>query len=349
MALEISAHSTDVTVQTAPLVANETAFAPDPLRARVLASRIQSSLAESLREIIEASRGIIEFDFDAAARQIRRIESATAVSPSVYARYYEILFAVAAQEHARASSLLTSFCETAVESPRLLFRNFSDADLGPGNAARYAYFLDSEKNQPINLTAVVDEGRFELARTTASDALRLLDDVVPELGGEIRQLLTEVVFARSAEGSEFIFGGASSFFLWGALLINAENEQSTVAMASSIVHECAHSLLFAIAAEQPLVQNDDSARYRSPLRPDPRPLDGIFHATYVSARMHYALSRLLKSELLDESAREEAAASAVKARQDFDDGLEVIATHATLTRLGEAILAASRAYMAGAS
>ncbi len=61
---------------------------------------------------------------------------------------------------------------------------------------------------------------------------------------------------------------------------------------AALLHETAHQLLFGLSLDQPVVENDVEERYASPLRPDPRPMDGIFHATFVCARMRYGYVRL---------------------------------------------------------
>jgi hypothetical protein len=44
---------------------------------------------------------------------------------------------------------------------------------------------------------------------------------------------------------------------------------------------------------KPLVENEVEELYPSPLRSDPRPIDGVVYATYVTARMDYAVTSLL--------------------------------------------------------
>ena len=83
------------------------------------------------------------------------------------------------------------------------------------------------------------------------------------------------------------------------------------------------------------VNNAVDELYHSPLRSDPRPLDGIFHATYVSARTHYAHRKLLESGVLS-AAEEDAVEQALIASQAaFRDGLRTLEEHASLTGLGQ--------------
>src|SRR5206468_121331 len=52
-----------------------------------------------------------------------------------------------------------------------------------------------------------------------------------------------------------------------------------------IVHECAHQHLFALQLIDPVVLNDKNELFDAPIRLQKRPMDGIFHACFVLARM----------------------------------------------------------------
>jgi len=87
----------------------------------------------------------------------------------------------------------------------------------------------------------------------------------------------------------------------------------------------------------------------SPLRRDPRPLDGIFHAAYVSARMHYAHSHAVESRVLSKRELNQARKALVASRTAFRDGLKTLNEHASLTPLGHRVMDAARTYMSGCS
>src|SRR5690606_17433047 len=116
----------------------------------------------------------------------------------------------------------------------------------------------------------------------------------PALHAEVEIIVRDIVLAKP-DGSNLIdYGGASSFGLWGAITINVETHCDWTQFYRQIVHETGHNLLFAIARGEPLVKADPSLRRPSPLRDDLRPLDGIFHAAYVSAREALAFEALLQ-------------------------------------------------------
>jgi HEXXH motif-containing protein len=173
----------------------------------------------------------------------------------------------------------------------------------------------------------------------------LLSDALPELAGEIRALVREVVLATSPDAAPFQFDGASAYQLWGLLFLNPKFHPTPVAVAEVLAHESAHSLLFGFTFDEPLVFNDDEERYASPLRPDPRPMDGIYHATYVSARMHWAMTRLAASPLADEEMRAAALKAAAADMENFEKGHEIVARHGRLSATGEALMREALAYM----
>jgi|GEM_PF-3704573 len=59
----------------------------------------------------------------------------------------------------------------------------------------------------------------------------------------------------------------------------------SVYFCEHIIHEVSHLHLHTLFAIDKLVLNAPSERYTAPIRPDPRPMYGIFHATFVLSRM----------------------------------------------------------------
>lgn len=116
-------------------------------------------------------------------------------------------------------------------------------------------------------------------------------------------------------------------------------------MAEGLVHEAAHLLLFGEARGERLVENDDSERHVSPLRDDPRPLDGIAHATFVLARMTYCTERMLASGSLTASERAETEVALARNCLDYRDGAGVVERHARLTEDGARMLGGAATYM----
>jgi HEXXH motif-containing protein len=175
----------------------------------------------------------------------------------------------------------------------------------------------------------------------------LLDRGLPDLAGEIRAIVHELLFAQAPAGAAIEFDGASHYQFWGLLLLNPRFHPTPLAVAEVLAHEAGHSLLFGMTIDEPLVTNPDTELYPSPLRLDPRPMDGIFHATFVSARMAWAMEELAASGVLDRDERERALAAAAVDRANFAKGMGVVDAHGALSETGRAVIEAARDWVEG--
>jgi HEXXH motif-containing protein len=175
----------------------------------------------------------------------------------------------------------------------------------------------------------------------------LLDRGFPEMAAEIRELLREIVIAAGPEDPKALtFDGSSSYMLWGATLLNARGQKNVLDTAQALAHESGHNLLFGYCASGPLVENPDDELFPSPLRIDLRPMDGIVHATYVVARMHQTLERLLGAGVLSADESRAALADLELHRRNFASGDGVIREGGRLTPLGAELIESARDYMA---
>lgn len=107
-----------------------------------------------------------------------------------------------------------------------------------------------------------------------------------------------------------------------------------------LVHETAHLHLDQIMEFDPLVLNDPSHRYSSPIRKDPRPMRGVYHATFVLARLVHMYERL--DALADRSDVDIVKARTEIVRAALAKGLDTIEEHALLTDEGYRMYRAMR-------
>jgi len=213
---------------------------------------------------------------------------------------------------------------------------------------RLRRWWDIEPDNAMALTAS-SEQELAAAREWVPYALTRLRECAPELHGEVVGIVREIVIARP-DGSQLLeYGAASSFALWGAVAVNAAAHDSWPRYYRTIVHEAAHLLLFGLAREEPLVQGGPDHAYASPLREDLRPLDGLFHAAFVSARESLAIDRLLARQEAtaflssdDEEQLLDLLESSVVA---FWDCADRVRASGKLTALGDAILSECEGYM----
>lgn len=320
------------------------AFEPGARRATFLDHRMRQDLAGSLRYIFKQAGGQIAVPEEPFQDFLCRLESRP-VSPLAFSFYCDAVLAIEEDDVAEASRLLGDLIQLPAHPGGPVVAALAD----PGRdatARRIVRFIDTDPTIEFEVFAPSRDAA-EKCRGLINAAFDLMDAGDPEQAAEIRALLREIVMAAGSEDPKALtFDGASSFMLWGAIIINANRRDGELAMAQMLTHESTHNLLFGLSADGPLVENSDEELYSSPLRMDPRPMDGIYHATFVTARMHRVVQRLLESGVLSALLQEKARKELADNRRLFDQGIKVVREHGKLTPLGGAVIRGAENYMA---
>ena len=308
---------------------------------------MHAGLADSLRQICAASDGKVEFDHDSIERLIADIEAGRRLSPNAFALYYEL---VPALMEGRLDDARALFAELARQRPIDL--PFNIMALGaPAMAEKEARYLRFMSNDPAYRHVFLPPSANDLDafKRQFASVIELLEQAAPELLAELKAIISELILVVGPKDAKVHFDGGSSYQLWGALFLNAVRHKTRIDVIDSLAHESAHSRLFGLCTEEAPVTNPDEELHPSPLRAERRPMDGVYHATFVSARMHWAMSRLIASGLLTEEERILAIQARDADRRNFERGNETVAAHGQLTRTGQIALDAARAYMSKAA
>ena len=320
---------------------------------------MRAALADSIARISAAGITPLDStasDLEGAIGAIR----AHRVSPSLFGAYYEMVFALQAKRTGDARRLLGEIVELAQQTPMPgvnmpgvnmpAVKPFTDAALDR-DMRRYARLLDAGSEDPRLLGSPTAE-EFAVFESDVSRGLSLIEKADPALFAELRSLIVLIVGAvpPAASGGKG-FGGASSFMLWGAVFLNIARHRAPLEVVEGLVHEAAHQLLFAFSRDDALVENAIGERFSSPLRRDPRPMIGVYHATFVCARVHYVCERLLAmaDPKLSDAERAWIAARRDDQRRCFGDGIATVLEHGRLTTTGARIMDEGRRYMAAAA
>ena len=133
---------------------------------------------------------------------------------------------------------------------------------------------------------------------------------------------------------------------FGGIICNTQIDRMTAATALVLVHEHAHNVLFALSPSHGVVLNADEELYSSPLRIDPRPMEGIFHATFVLGRMIYWLELVCSSRRVSSQDIAYAEMMLKQLKPRYQEGVETIARHARLTEEGRLAFEMTQQYMA---
>ncbi|HEX2447012.1 MAG TPA: HEXXH motif-containing putative peptide modification protein [Methyloceanibacter sp.] len=318
------------------------AFHPNGTRAQAVASRVRAGLADSLAVSL---RALGEERALAGEDLVARLRSGP-IAPRVFGGYTELVEAIFADNIDTAHIIAEELC--AADFGRvgpLRIVTLTERHLGRDQPARYRRLIDDDEQLALEIEALGPD-EFAAASRRVEQAIGLLDAGAPDIAEELRALVHEIVLVDK-DGDRYF--GASSFQLWGALFLKLNATASRVEIAEQLAHECAHALLFGLGMGEPLVDNEPEELYPSPLRSDPRPMDGVVHATYVIARMHYTLARLVQSGLLTEEETHEARQRIARNALGYNEGAAVIDGDARWTEAGKAALSSAKAYMTSAA
>ena len=323
-------------------------FPPDPERGLALDRRMHEELAASLsylQERLDAQSSDVPWlDPSLLEPPQRLIRDGQRLSPLTFAAYYDLTAALMAGDEAGSRRAIGALAKAQPAPSSRVHRPLRSPE-GCPRSARYLEMLCGHSNDDIGLKPLTAE-RADGFEARFERGMVLMRTAFPELAGEVDAIVHEVVAIGKDPSKAMQMDGASHYQLWGALFLNADFHHTDVAMMEVIAHESAHSLLFGLCTQEPLVDNDDEPVFASPLRTDRRPMDGIYHATFVSARMHLAMTRLLESGLLDDGDHAATMAALEADRLNFEAGDSVIREYGVLTDLGREVMEGARQYMA---
>lgn len=321
-------------------------FIPTPDSPAVgLDQAVRDDLAASLHRIAGRASSVLAQDVDTPAF-IAAIR-AHRVHPGVFGRYYDLIDALQARNWDAGRRLWSDIVALTAAPAGLSVIALDPRDLDD-DVERYRRMFTSGLATPPELAAP-GEDAVEQLRRSVPDALSLLDATHPPWAAELRALVVQIVAVAPPTPDATAISGGSSFMLWGAVLVNVMPCPDRVRLLSVLAHEATHQFLLGMARNTPLVTNPVSERFNTELRPTPRPMNALFHSTYVSGRIH-ALCEILtaRSELSDTERAHIAEVSDLQRRR-FEQGCTVILREAALTELGGLLIEEARDVLAQAT
>ncbi len=319
-------------------------FRPDVARGTAVDVAVRLNLGRSLRSLYERVAPLVSYD----PQQLKTLLDTLGhgpVRPAVFGTYTDLVEAVLSGDAEAAQKASDQLLELLAPCPATRIVTLTSADLGPGQPERYARLVDDDPEQRIFIEPVSDK---TVATSAIAGALSLIEASAPSLASEIQAIVHEVVMVepgRSLETGELArFDGASTLYLWGAVITRIGNK-SRVDLAQTLAHESGHLLLFGLTRGKPLVDNAYDELYESPLRADARPMEGLVHAAYVIARMHYTLDCLLQGGKLTTEEEDCARQQLAQHELSFRTTLPTIERGARFSSDGAAIFDGAKAYM----
>lgn len=319
-------------------------FSPSATRANKLDCEMRKNLASSLSYIVAELDGNLNFDKPSLDKLIAELKQGAKYSALLFALYTDLVFALTEQSNENIDDLIAEMIKLQPLDSDLPQAVVLEDRVFNYQGQRLANIMNLEEGvdfliQSPLINKVIDY------KQQINAAMQLMQQAMPELSEEIRQLITQIIMVEPAKDSELEFAGGSSYMMWGGLFLNVGYHSSIAQLIEGLAHESAHMLLFGYAAEGRLTLNDEDARYQSPLRYDARPMEGIYHATFVTARMFWAMQNMAESDVFSPQDRDYAKQAMLNNIESFKDGYAVLEKHAELSEVGERVMQDCFKYM----
>ncbi|MEH6744879.1 aKG-HExxH-type peptide beta-hydroxylase [Hyphomonas sp.] len=317
-------------------------FIPNSGDADATNQAMHDGLYDSLRYLAEelsneAPR--LASDFEAWHQNIG---PAQRLSSAVFGMYYDVVEALQAGDTETGVALIQRILmvQPVMRGTKItvLGRDYAEPD-----SRRIETFMGAPETGAAGVTQP-DQAQADRFATKLREAITWIEHHLPELHDEMNALLGELILVGPAEGS-LEFEGGTCFRLWGAVALNAERKASVADLIVTLAHEEGHAALFGACKNEMLVENPDSELFWSPIRRTKRPLEGIFHASFVSARMIWVLRHMLASKEFGWLERRRLRTILREAEAIQRDSADIVRREGRLTETGKAVLQAMTRFM----
>lgn len=267
-------------------------YAPSPQRARGLRQNLERQLCSSFASLLERIETVLSLERGRLAVLAPAVLEARPLSSRAYASHWQLGLAVEGNRREVIVPALREMAQSWHDHIGLVVATYCGDFI---DRAAQAY-LDGDEGQRIRRPAQADSGErpadlygipaAELPELAA--ALHQAADLINELDAGMADELQEYVRQVRLVDSKVI-GGMSSVRFFGTVFLsrpsrNSSEKELAERFFGGLVHETSHLHLHALMAQDPLVLNRDE-RFESPLRRDRRPMLGIYHASFVLARL----------------------------------------------------------------
>ncbi|PSU18413.1 hypothetical protein CTM97_21350 [Photobacterium phosphoreum] len=182
-----------------------------------------------------------------------------------------------------------------------------------------------------------DEGIKNDATNKINSALLILKKNCPFAYNEIITYIDEIYLTSKKDDCEQFMRSGTNFYMWGLIMLYANRVNTDIYYVEHLIHECGHTALNVIHAEDKLVTNDPQQTYSAPLRFDSRPMVGLYHAFFILSRICDAFSNIQRLGYVSAQQLEEVGTRYTIAKEKMFETHNIILNNAEFTAKGKEI------------
>ena len=308
-----------------------------------LRDELQLKLAFSLLKLFNASNSELQKPSEENAEAFFLRLRDGRVDGCDYALHHLLVCALLEDRFQHAEKIL-AYGASRVPFPNTIALRYSLDDLGDDFAFyTHIFELNDLPCRSLRLVSPSQDASIR-SREWLNQCFALLATCSPEANAELEAFRPLLLLASKSEDSTSGFGGYSSSLAWGTIALSAD-KALFAQLLIQLIHELAHQLLFALAIDVPLAYNHPDELFSSPVRQDLRPMDGLLHACFVSARVFEVLGQIQQSPVffkLNPEDQEIINATRSITNNVVAESLPTIDSSARLSALGERVVNACR-------
>lgn len=261
---------------------------PSAGKTRELATAFRQFWQHQARMALEAAAEGVGRSLPQLMERVAQLDTRRRISPKMFARLAALMEAMSFEDGYGVFDTLQAWSGDKPE-------DWCHDELPVESVASHAWeasLLREIRNTQVAGVAPLEffpllEADLTPHQNALTQALDLIRQVDQDMHDEIR---THVGLIKLFDGSGI--EGLSSPKAFGAIWLKVPAPENALAwFLEHLVHECSHLHLNALMAFDPLLTNPNEIN-RSPLRPDPRPMFQVLHATFVLFRNRRVHARL---------------------------------------------------------
>jgi hypothetical protein len=309
---------------------------PVPGRALFLRTSFNQSLINSLKYLVDACVEAIPKDlFFQINEKLNSLNAESKLSGLLSQINTDFFNAIQNKETQRIITISRKLSAGDFQIKNMKYLNLSDLDDYYSPMVKHTF---SQETLAKAIFFPLPSADFQQVKDSFQRGFEILQRSFSDFFKESQELISEVL-VMNAEGLK----GGSSFDLFGMIYVSYLYKwKKTTEILDLITHEQAHLYVYLLNKDDPLVLNPREM-YESPLRKEKRPLMGVYHASFVLARICHVLSKALDLNEIPEEEKDYCKELLDYYQKRCKVGLEIIQTHAKMTPLGEGlILSASK-------
>jgi HEXXH motif-containing protein len=304
-----------------------------PVRGRAsgLIGRFNTSLLNSLLYLLEVCEDSVSPEtYHQATQNIKSLNPAKKVSGILSALHRDLYLSIESEDEEKVSFVINKLANDRFQREEIRFLSLEQLD--PYYAELLRNICLQERREKVEYKTLTQD-EFDTMERSIRKGLEALRNYCPDYYDETETLVSEILLLKGEnlkQGSSIDMIGTiykCYFFKWEKLIDTIE----------FLIHEQSHLILHILNLEDQLILNP-LERHVAPLRNEMRPLMGIYHATYVIARVINVIERLAELKKIPNEEIEYCSEFLENYRSRYRMGYETIKAHAQLTPMGQEIM-----------